>query len=104
MTDPGDGSSAEVTRLPTAQTPPPPEPPSAATGLHAFAIGAMATCAILGIGLVFALITLRWSGEPRRYLIVALVLTAVGFMSSAATAVFAAARDTYPRRSDKTST
>jgi hypothetical protein len=57
----------------------------------------MAVCALLGIVLVFALITLSWSDDSRRIVIAMLVFTSVAFMASATTAIFAAARGTYPR-------
>jgi hypothetical protein len=55
----------------------------------------MSVCALLGIGLMFALITVNWTDSSRRIVIIGLVLVIVGFMVSASIAVFAAARDTH---------
>lgn len=73
-------------------------PPSPARGLHALAIGGMALCAITGIVLVLALITVNWTDASRRAITTVVVLVGVGFVASAATAVFAAARESHPQR------
>lgn len=91
--------SGEVVPLPGAQPLPEPTPPSAPRGLHAVATSALAIFAFIGIGLTFALITVNWTPEARRIVIVILVLTTVAFMASAMTAVFASARATHPRSS-----
>ena len=86
-----------VTRLPTSQPLPQPDPPSRPTGLHGAAITSMASSAIVGIILTVALITVDWTSTVRKTMVVVLVLTCVAFLASATTAVFAAARATYPR-------
>lgn len=90
--------SRQVTRLPTSQPDVEPDPPARATGMHGAAITSMASSAILGIVLTFAFITVEWTPGPRRFVIVALVLTGVAFLASASAAVFASARATHPRR------
>jgi hypothetical protein len=92
-----DDGPAEVTRLPTARPDPPPVRPSGPRGLHAFATGTMALCAIVGIVLTLLLVTVNWTSYSRRIVVVALVSTTVVFVLSAATAVLAGARATYPR-------
>jgi uncharacterized YccA/Bax inhibitor family protein len=57
----------------------------------------MALCAIVGILLTLLLVTVNWTPYSRRIVIVALVGVTVLFMLSAALAVFAGARATYPR-------
>ena len=101
MTDEGTGPrSADVVPLPGAQPLPEPQPPTRTRGLHGLATSALAICAFIGIGLTFALITVNWTPEARRVVIVILVLTTVAFMASAMTAVFAGARATYPQRNE----
>lgn len=73
-------------------------PPSPARGLHALAISGMALFAIAGIVLVLALITVNWTDASRRAITTIVVLIGVGFVASAATAVFAAAREAHPRQ------
>ena len=65
--------------------------------LHGLAILGMATCALLGIASMLAFITISWPGSVGRFIIGVFVFTIVGFMTFASLAVFAAARDTYPR-------
>ena len=74
-------------------------PPSPAKGLHGVAIAGMALFAIVGIALLLALITVNWTDSSRSIIITIIVLIVVGFIASAATAVFAAARETHPDRS-----
>ena len=63
--------------------------------MHGIATIAMASFAIIGFLAMFAFITVGWPGNSGRYVIVVVVLAGVGFLASAAIAVFAAARDTY---------
>jgi hypothetical protein len=58
----------------------------------------MALSAVIGFVALFAFITIGWPGRTGRYVIAVVVFSVVAFMVSAATAVFAAARDTYSRR------
>lgn len=75
-------------------------PPSAPGKLHGLAIAGMAVCALAGIASMLAFVTVNWPGGPRRVVIGILIASLVGFLSCASAAVFAAARDTYPRDGD----
>lgn len=44
---------------------------------------------------MLAFITISWPDELGRYLMVIVVISIIGFMTSASLAVFSAARDTY---------
>ena len=57
---------------------------------------AMASFAIVGILATLAFITVGWPGVSGRRVIAVVVISIVGFMASAAAAILAAARDTYP--------
>jgi type II secretory pathway pseudopilin PulG len=59
---------------------------------------AMASFAIIGILATLAFITVGWPGTSGRRVIAVVVISIVGFMTSAAAAILAAARDTYPKR------
>ena len=77
-----------------------PEPPPSRPGkLHGLAISGMAVSALSGIASMLAFITVTWPDGPRRVVVGILVTSLVGFLASASGAVFAAARDTYPRDS-----
>jgi hypothetical protein len=67
--------------------------------MHGAAMIAMAVFAIVGFLAMFAFITVGWPGRSGRYVITVVFLAGVGFLASAAIAVFAAARDTYTARS-----
>ena len=78
--------------------PPAPPPPSRPGRLHGVATAGMAVCALVGIAAMLLFVTVGWPGETRRYPMTVFVFAVVGFMTCASIAVFAAARDTYPRR------
>jgi hypothetical protein len=98
---PGDndeGAEDRVIPLPSDYVPQ--DPPASRPGLlHGIATIGMAIFAIVGFLAMFAFITVGWPGDSGRYVIVVVVLAGVGFLASAAIAVFAAARDTYAGRS-----
>lgn len=75
---------------------PPPSGPS--SRLHGLAITGMALCALLGIGSMLAFVTVRWTGTAARYVVGVVILSAVGFLGCASTAVFTAARDMYAHK------
>ena len=78
----------------------PPEPSASRPGvLHGAATISMAAFAIIGFLAMLAFVTVGWPGTSGRYVIAVIVFAGVGFLASAAIAVFAAARDTYPSRS-----
>lgn len=78
--------------------PPPPPPPGRPGRLHGLAIAGMAVSALIGIAAMLLFVTVGWPGDTRRYPMTVFVLAVVAFMTCASIAVFAAARDTYPRR------
>ncbi|MDQ4144726.1 MAG: hypothetical protein M3198_13475 [Actinomycetota bacterium] len=83
--------------VPLGQAPDPVEPePSRHQGrLHRMAIAGMAISALLGIFSMLAFVTVTWPGESGRYVMAVVIGSAVGFMTCASLAVFAAARETY---------
>lgn len=83
-----------------AQSTPPPSPPGR---LHGFAIMGMAISALVGITTMLAFITVNWPNPYRGYVIVVFVTSGIVFTACASTAMFAAARDTYSRRSPEQS-
>lgn len=64
-------------------------------GLHGLAVAGMAVSALVGCVSVIALATVSWPEDTSRYVIGTLVLSALGFLIFASTAVFSAARETY---------
>jgi hypothetical protein len=58
----------------------------------------MALFALLGIAAMLAFITVSWPDDTSRYVLIVFTVSVIGFMACAGTAVFSAARDTYPRR------
>lgn len=84
-----------VVRLP--KDPPPAAPPSPPGRLHGLAIAGMAVCALVGIVAMLVFITVRWPGNTGRVMVVAFVLSGLGFLTCASLAVLTAARDTYAR-------
>jgi hypothetical protein len=58
----------------------------------------MALSAFIGIAAMLAFISVRWPGDISRFVLAVCVGAAISFMACASTAVFSAARDTYPRR------
>ncbi|MEA2477174.1 MAG: hypothetical protein QOC87_1373 [Actinomycetota bacterium] len=83
------------------ELPPPPPLSGPQSSLHGMSISAMAICALVGIVAMIALITVRWPGNSERVMIALIVFASIGFLVSASTAVFSAARDSYPRRSGR---
>ena len=105
MTEPGGsrdaapGGSPTVVPLGTPRATTPPEDAGSPPGrLHGIAMAGMALFAIVGILATLAFITVGWPGSSGRRVIAVVVFSAVGFVASAAIAVLAAARDTYPER------
>jgi hypothetical protein len=72
-----------------------PAPVTRPSRLHGLSIASMAVCALIGISATFLFVTVTWPGETGRYVGAVIFLATVGFIASAATAVFTAARDTY---------
>jgi len=95
MNPKGDGDDRNVVPLGKEPLPEPPAPVTRPSRMHGLSIAAMATCALLGILATFLFVTVTWPGETGRYVGAVIFLSGVGFIASAATAVFTAARDTY---------
>jgi hypothetical protein len=66
--------------------------------LHGLAIGGMALSALTGIVSMFLFITVNWPGNLARYVVAVFLFSMIGFIGSAAAAIFTAARDTYAGR------
>ena len=80
--------------------PDPPTIPSRPKRLQSIAIGGMTSFAIVGFLAMLSLFTISLSGDTKRYVVIVVVFSAVGFLASASAAVLTAARDTYPNRSE----
>lgn len=75
----------------TASAPKAPPPPRH-RGAHGLVVTLMAAFAFLGIGALFAFITVEWPGESSRYVMAVFMFSVVGFIACASIAVFTAAR------------
>jgi hypothetical protein len=95
-----DSSSSEV--VPLGVEPPAEAPPRRHSGLHGLAITGMSLSALVGIFVLFASIGIGLPDGGRRVAIAIVVGAAIVFLACASTAVFTAARDTYPSRSGET--
>ena len=82
----------------------PPAPVTKPGRLHGFSITLMATSALIGIAATFLFVTVTWSGDAGRYVGAVIFLSVVGFVASAAIAIFTAARDTYVLTRDASKT
>lgn len=78
--------------------PPPEPPPPRPSGLHGLAVTGMSVSALVGIVVLFVSIGVGLPAGPRRATIAIVVGAAIVFLACASTAVFTAARDTYPSR------
>lgn len=85
--------------VPLGVEPPPDPPPSRPSGLHGLAITGMSVSALVGIVVLFLSIGIGLPDGPRRGAVAIVVGAAIVFLACASTAVFTAARDTYPSRS-----
>lgn len=95
----GPEDTGNIVPLPPDTGPPATRPrPSAPGRLHGLAIAGMAVSALTGIVMVFALVTIRWPGSTRGYVVGVLLASVLIFVTSASAAVLTAARDTYARR------
>lgn len=84
--------------VPLGVEPPPAPPPSRHSGLHGLAITGMSLSALAGICVLFLSIGIGLPAGGRRVAIAIVVGAAVVFLACASTAVFTAARETYPSR------
>ncbi|MGI8709276.1 MAG: hypothetical protein ACR2LG_13925 [Actinomycetota bacterium] len=82
--------------------PQPPVVPSRPKRLQAIAIGGMTSFAIVGFLALLSLFTIgSFSGDTRRYVVIVVVFSAVGFLASASAAVLTAAGNTYESRPER---
>lgn len=99
MTGAPAGEPDKVVPLPGAQNPAPdPDPPSPPGRLHGLFIAGMAGSAFVGIVALFGFITVGWPENISRLIMGLFFIAGIVFLACASAAVFAAARDTYPRR------
>ncbi|MDQ3914945.1 MAG: hypothetical protein M3323_06375 [Actinomycetota bacterium] len=76
----------------------PPPPPRPHSTLHALAISGMSLSALVGVCVLFLSIGIGLPAGGRRATTAIVVGAGVIFLACASTAVFTAARDTYPSR------
>jgi len=91
----GGDDGSKVVPLGKEPIPDAPAPVTRPSRLHGLSIALMATCALVGILATFLFVTVTWPGETGRFVGAVIFLSVVGFVASASTAVFTAARDTY---------
>lgn len=91
----------KVVALPTDHVPETDlEQPSRPSRLHGAFTTGMALSALSGIASMFAFITIGWSESTRGYVLAVFFISVLVFLTCASAAVFTAARDTHPPRSD----
>jgi hypothetical protein len=97
---PDDHDNQKVVSLPGERvaTPTAPAPTRSTSALHTAAVAGMALSAFIGIAAMLAFISVRWPGDTGRFVIAVCIGAGISFMACASTAVFSAARDTYPRQ------
>ena len=93
---------AEVVPLGVEKQEDPPPPPRQHSGLHTLAISGMSVSALVGICVLFLSIGIGLPAAGRRVAIAIVVGTAGVFLACASTAVFTAARETYPTKGSGT--
>lgn len=98
MTEPS--PEDRIVQLPADYEPEPEPEPSRPGRLHGALISGMALSALVGIATMFAFITVNWSESTRGYVLGVFFASILVFLTCASGAVFAAARDTHPQRSD----
>lgn len=91
-------SEADGEVVPLGVEPPPEPPPPRPSGLHGLAITGMSLSALLGICVLFVSIGIGLPDGGRRVAIAIVLGAAVVFLACASTAVFTAARETYPSK------
>ncbi len=87
-----------VVRLPNEPVREPEPEPSRPGRLHGLSIAGMAVFALIGIAAMITFITVRWPQGTGRYVVMVFVVSGLGFITCASTAVLSAARDTYARQ------
>lgn len=89
---------AEVVPLGVEKIEDPPPPPRPHSTLHTLAISGMSLSALAGICVLFLSIGIGLPAGGRRATIAFVVGAGVVFLACASTAVFTAARETYPTK------
>jgi hypothetical protein len=89
---------ADVVPLGVEKQEDPPPPARQHSALHMLAISGMSLSALVGIIVLFLSIGIGLPESGRRTVIAIVVGAAVVFLACASTAVFTAARETYPSR------
>ncbi len=87
--------------VPLDVAPPAPVPPPRQSGLHGLAIAGMSLSALVGVCVLFLSIGIGLPAGGRRIATAIIVGAVVVFLACASTAVFTAARDTYPSRTGR---
>ncbi|MFN2388318.1 MAG: hypothetical protein ABR575_01735 [Actinomycetota bacterium] len=84
-----------VVVLDVEPVPEPSRPPPRMRGLHALGTSGMAIAALAGICAMLALITVNWTDELRRYVVITIVGSVVGFLVFASLALCSAATHSH---------
>ena len=92
------GPEADVVPLGVEKQEDPPPPARRHSGLYTFAISGMSISALVGICVLFLSIGIGLPAGGRRTTTAIVVGAGVVFLACASTAVFTAARETYPTR------
>ena len=88
----------EVVPLGVEPVPEPAPPPAQHSTLHTLAVSGMSLSALLGICVLFLSIGIGLPPSGRRVAVAIVVGAGVVFLACASTAVFTAARETYPSK------
>ncbi|HEU4488457.1 MAG TPA: hypothetical protein VFS38_04135 [Actinomycetota bacterium] len=75
--------------------------PKRSRSLHATATTGVAVFAVTGVLALLAFVTVGWPEDTGRYVMAIIIGSLIGVVACASAAVFTAARDTYPGRSDE---
>jgi hypothetical protein len=90
--------SGDVVPLGVEKQEEPPPPPRQHSGLHTLAISGMSISALVGICVLFLSIGIGLPAGGRKAATATVVGAAIVFLACASTAVFTAARETYPSK------
>lgn len=69
--------------------------------MHGYAVLGMTLCALGGLLGTLSFFVVGWPGGLARTIKAGIFMSILGFLACGAIAVFAAARDTYPRRGSR---
>ncbi len=96
----GPDDEENVVPLGVEKREPPPAPPPPQNRLYRAAITGMSLSAFVGIVVLVISIGIDMGATWRRAVVAVVVSAVVAFLACASIAVFTAARETYPQRSD----